>query len=446
MPRRTPSASLKEVRLPPSKSFVTPTGLTVLAAERGPLPLVALRLTAWAGSAADPRGKRGLADFAVRLLRRGTRSAGAEAINEAVERVGGTLSMGAGEDTLALHINAPAEHVGPMLKVLASLVCEPSFPQKEVRTARERLLASLANDLDDPSSLADRAMSQAYWGNHPYAHDTGGTRTDVEGFTRGDVVRFHREVMGPRVSLLSVVGAVDVRKLRGQVEKAFRPFRGGPSQPPVIPALEQVPSASVVVVDKPEQSQSQVRLVGRGMPRRDPDFMASKVLETILGGGFTSRLMETIRVNRGLSYSVGAAFDRHRADGNFLIATFTKTGSTREIIDAALDEVRGLREGGPTDAEMNTAKQLLVGLYPLRFETNDSIAAALADLRMYEMGEDWVERYRSRVQAVTAEEVGRVADKYLFPQPPLVVVVGNAKAVLPQLKGLGKVKVVRPSE
>jgi zinc protease len=438
---------MKEVQLPPSVQFTTSSGLRVIAAQRGPLPLVSIRLSVRAGSALDPSGKRGISDFTARLLRRGTRSYGAEALNEQIERVGGTLSVGAGEDTLALHLSAPSEQLVPMLKVLASMICEPTFPAKEVRTARERLLAGIANELDDPSSLADRALLSNYWGGHPYGHDPSGTQADVESFTRADVIRFMKARVGPAVSLLSVVGDLDPQALRGQVDRAFKAFRGGPKDAEIVSPLDRKKlGAEVVVVDKPDQTQSQVRLAGPGMARKAPEFMAAKVVETLLGGGFTSRLMEAIRVERGLSYSVGAAFDRHWSDGMFLISTFTKTESTREIIDVALGEVKKLREKGPTADEVATAKKLLIGLYPLRFETNDSLAATFAELKLLELGEDWVARYRSRIDEVSLDALRDVAQRYLFPEPPLVVVVGQAKAVVPQLKGLGKVRVLEPSE
>ena len=236
------------VRLPALHESTTSSGLKVLAAQRGVLPLVAMRLVIRAGSSVDPADKHGLSDFTARLMRRGTAKMSADELDETIEFVGASFSVGSSEDVLSLFVTTPAEHFPDMLAVLGQLVREPSFPEREVELARERALAGFVNDLDDPSVVADRAFTRALWGNHPYGHDVGGSAAHVKTFTRDDLVRFHRERMGPRVALLSVVGAVDpelsdasVRpELMEQIArytggKAFRlPMNGLPDDLPLL--------------------------------------------------------------------------------------------------------------------------------------------------------------------------------------------------------------------
>lgn len=440
-------ALLKGVHLPEVAEFQTSGGLKVLFAERGPLPLVALQLWLPAGSSADPKRKQGLADFTASLLRRGTRKHTADQLNEVVEFCGASLSCSAEEDFLSVRINAPSEHLRPMLEILAEVVRWPSFPHKEVESARTRLLAQLANDLDDPAVVADRAMLGALWGAHPYGHDVVGTVKDVRTFTRRDAVTFHRSMLGPRVGLLVIAGEAKTREVKAVAERVFGDWEGGPDTPPAIRSLQPpVLSGRTLLVDKPEQTQSQIRIGGRGLPRGNEDVFAASLMNTALGGSFTSRLVEAIRVNRGLSYGVSSGFERLMAGGSFAVSTFTKTETTRATIDLCLLELDKMRRKGPSAEELDVAKRYLAGLFPLRFETNEAVAGALAEIRLYQLGDDWVERYRERLLQVTVEEARRVARKYILAEPPAIVVVGNADRVKKQLSGLGQVSVMEVSQ
>ncbi|MGQ0508465.1 MAG: M16 family metallopeptidase [Myxococcaceae bacterium] len=440
-------APTREVKLPPTNERMTPEGLTVLVANRGPLPLVAARLVIHAGSAQDPADKHGLADFTARLLRRGVEGMDADQINETVEFVAGSLSISATEDYLVLSVTAPSEHLSSLLKVMAKLVREPTFPQAEVESARARLLAQFANDLDDPGLVADRALGRAVWGTHPYGHDLSGSPSHVKGFTRDDVVRFHKEKLGPKVSMLIVVGAVDVEEVQTAAAQAFAGWTGGPSHVVPPPPLESAELAGkVLLVDKPEQTQTQVRLASLGYAKGSPDTFAARVANTILGGGFTSRLVNEVRVNRGLSYGVGSYFDSLHSSGTFGISSFTKTESTRELLEVILGEVKKMRTKGPSAKELKNAQTYMAGLYPLQFETNEAIAAGIAEVRFYKLGYEWVEQYRERVKRVALKECMKTGAKYLFSRPPAIVLVGNAAAVKPQLKAYGEVRVIPASE
>ncbi|MCP3142168.1 M16 family metallopeptidase [Pyxidicoccus xibeiensis] len=442
-PARKAAPSTGALILPTLHESRTSSGLLVLAAERGPLPLVSVRLVLQAGGSTDPDGKHGLADFTARLLRRGTRRLNAQAIDEAVEFVGASLGVGVGEDTMSIALTTPAEHFAQMLGVLGQLVREPTFPKAEVDDSRDRALAQFANDLDDPGVIADRAMTRALWGDHPYGHDVGGSKRTVSTFTRDDVVRFHRERMGPKIAMLVVVGAVDPKRVAAAAEEAFAGWEGGPDAPIAVPPSKRIAQAGrVVLVDKPDQTQSQVRLGGPGFHMGHEDYFPATAFNVALGGGFTSRLMNEIRVNRGLTYGVGTWFDSMKADGIFALSTFTKTASTREIIDVALAEIGKVREKGLKPKELADAQAYLTGVYPLRTETNDSIAGSIAEARIHGLGDDWVEKFRDRLRAVTPKQAAAAARKYGFAEPPTVVVLGRAEEVKKQLKGLGPITVV----
>jgi zinc protease len=423
--------------------FQTAGGLGVTVAPRGRIPLVAVRLVLSSGAAADPLGKEGLADFTMRLLRRGTAHRDAHALDEAIEFVGASLGLFAGEDQVAVALTTPAEHLPAMLHVLAELVRVPSFPEEEVHTERERSLGQFANDVDDPSLLADRALLRTAWSGHPYGHDVSGTRASVSRFGREDAVDFHAAHFGPRPAQLFVVGAVDPDAVAAQVEEAFGAWADGPERGVEVPPPPGVGRAgSVVVVDRPEQTQSQVRLVGPAYRRGEPVQFAANVMNVSLGAGFTSRLVREVRVKRGLSYGVGSSFDTLRAGGLFSVSSFTKVETTGQLISVMRREVDRMRERGPTRAEVEKAQRYLAGLFPLRTETNESLAAVLADMALYGLGDDWLDRYRDRVRAVTPAAAREAAERFCFPTAPLTIVVGPVERLRPQLERFGPVEVL----
>src|SRR6202158_314668 len=358
---------IRDFHLPPIEEFQTASGLPVLLAPRGKVPLVAIRMAFRSGSATDPPGNRGLADFPAALLRRGTRELSAEQLDDAVESVGGSLNTAAAEDFLTIQISSPSEHLAAMLRVLAKLVQQPSFPPREGATARNRLLSQIANDMDDPAHVAARAIGLAIWASHPYAHSVVGVASDVASFTRSDLVRFHRQHIGPQRSLLAIVGSFSARDTKREVEKAFGRWVAKPVGPPMLQPMSR-PAAvgEALVVDKPEQTQTQVRIGGLAFPRGHPDFFPAEVLETVFGGVFTSRLMQAIRVDRGLSYGASSSFDPLLAGGSLITATFTKTETTREILEVALGEADKLRRRAPSRKELDAAKTYLSGLFSLR--------------------------------------------------------------------------------
>ena len=354
----------------------------------------------------------------------------------------------ANEENVVVSMSTPSRHLEPMLEVFAKLVMAPDFPEAEVELSRRRTLAMLANELDDPASLADRALVRAVWGDHPYGHEASGGKADVDRFTLDDLRRFHRERLGPRIAQLYLVGDLKPDQVMRWVERSLGAWSGGP---PVTALRSPSGGASnrpgdVVVVDKPEQTQAQVRIGARGVQRGHPDHFPLLVMNTVLGGGFTSRLVTEIRVKRGLSYGAGSSFEMLTGSGSFSISSFTRTETVDTLLDIALAEVAKMRARGPTPRELATVQRYIAGLYPSRLETNEAIAGAIADVVCYGLDDEWLSAYRERVSAVTAKEASRAAKVHLFDDERVIAVVGNAAAMVPKLERFGSVSVVKPSE
>lgn len=430
------------IPLPPIHREHLPNGLSVVVAERPGVPLVAVRVVLRGGASLDPASRFGLAHLVAATARRGTRSRSGPELDEAVESLGAELGGGVDEDATYLGLTAPAESLGRCLDVLAEVIAEPSFPTREVDRVRRREVASLSHDLDEPGVVADRAMLTAAFGRHPYGHAPEGRARDLAAVRRADIAAFHARYWRPGLAMIVVVGPLPAGEVLGRIRRRFGSWRAPASNADVI-APPPPFGRAVVVVDKPDLTQTQVRIVSPGFARASLDYFPGVVASAVLGGGFTSRLMEAIRVNRGLSYGVRSRFSPSRAGGLFFVSTFTKVETTAEIVDVASDEIAKFRESGPTDEELERTKSYLCGLYPLSLETHDQLAEKLTDLELHGLPETEVTEFREHVRAVGPDACREVARRY-FPWDGsgIVVAVGPAREIAAPLAKFGEVTVV----
>ncbi|HEX8910148.1 MAG TPA: pitrilysin family protein [Anaeromyxobacteraceae bacterium] len=436
---RAPAAG--STPLPPLHEEQLPNGATVVVAERPGVPLVAVRLVLSAGAALDPPRGHGLANLVAQVARRGTARRTGREIDDTVESLGSELGAGADEDATYFGLSAPAEFLPELLDVVVDLATGPTFPAREWERIRRREVAGLAHMLDEPGAVADRAMVEAVYRGHPYGHPTDGRAAHLAALQRRDAVAFHRRWFTPAAATLVVVGAVQPEEALRLCRRKLGSWQRAGPPPPVVPPAAPV-QRSVLVVDKRDLTQSQVRVATPALPRATPDYFPALVANVIFGGGFTSRLMEAIRVNRGLSYGVRSRFAMSRATGIFFVSSFTKVETTAELLQVALDEAERFCEKGPTTEELERAQSYIAGLYPLSLETHDQVAERIADVKLYGLPLDEVTGYRERVRAVTAEQCRDVARRYFPRTGGAVVVVGPARAVAPSLERYGPVKVV----
>jgi zinc protease len=441
-PGKHTALALRPLKLPPRSTVQLTNGLFVTALKRGPLPMVSLRFVTRAGSSFDPSGRYGLADLTARLLRRGAGGMSGDELAEAVDFVGASLNTWAGEDSFGVSLTTPVEAFGEMLSLFARVVREPDFPVSEVAVARRRTLAQLTNALDDPDDVADRALVGALFAGHPYGHETVGIKVDVEAIGREDLMRFHAERLSPDGAHLFVVGDIEAKAAVEAVERAFGSWPRRPVERSLPAWKGPARAGDVLIVDKPEQTQVQVRIASQGVPRGNPDHFTVMVMNSVLGGSFTSRLMQQIRVKRGLTYGAGSHFDELAQAGSFTVSSFTKTETVPELIEVALGEVAKMKAKGPTQAELLSAQRFISGLYPSRLETNESIAAVLGEMALYGQPADYIERYRERVTSVTTASAAEAAARLLPGDQKVIVLVGNASQLEKAVSGFGRTHVV----
>jgi zinc protease len=440
-PLATPQ-KVAPLRLPPITEQALSTGLAVVTVEKRDLPLVAIRLVVPTGAGRDPKKKDGIAALTGQLLRRGTAKRTADEIDDAIESIGGLLGIDVGVETTNFSVTVPAEHAAQALEVISDLVQHPSFPKKEFELARRRELAQLQQDLDDPSGVADSALVQFFYGkDHPYGHPAQGRTATVKGFKPEDVAKFHKATFTPAGSMLMFVGDIDPATAQRLAQAALGTWKGKALKPLAPTAPEQPNGLEILLVDKPDATQAQVRAVVPGIARKDPRFYAATAANTVIGGGFTSRLVDEIRVNRGLSYSVSTRVAALRDFGAVSYSTFTKSDTLRQLLDVSFAVLDKFRDGGPTQEELDKAKRYVIGLYPSRVESNEQLAESLASARFVGLPFDVIAKYRDELAAVTVERAAEAAKLYPSATNAKVVIVGNAAVIRPQLAGLGTLTV-----
>ncbi len=426
-------------------------GLPVLLVHLPGRPLVSVVLLLPMGAVDEPAGVGGATVLAARSLLEGTRRRDAIALIEASERLGASLRSEAGWDSTAVGVDVPSERLAAALALLAEVVREPAFPAGEVERLRDQRLNDLLQARADPARRAEEAyLATIYDPASPYARPAGGLRETVTHLD-ADVVATAFASWGTfERSALLVGGDLTGLDLPGILEPLFGDLAPAPSaaQPPV-PTDAGLPGRPVVrLVHRAGSVQSELRVGHRGLPRRTPDFHAVSVMSAILGGLFNSRLNMKLREEKGYTYGAGAGFDLRRYAGPFTARAAVNTDATAPALADLVVELRRMREDPPTDAELRAARDYLVGVFPLRFETPGPVVSAVAGLVTHQLPDDELERYRPAMEAVTAADVQAAARAHLDLDHLAVVLVGDADAVAADVEalGLGDFEIVRDED
>lgn len=433
-----------KIEVPKYKRWVLKNGLTLLVAENHEVPLFSMRLMIRSGSKDDPVGKEGLADVTATLLRRGAGNRNAKEFAEAVDVVGGSLRTGAGIQTSYASAEFMAKDVDLGVSLLADLLIRPTFDPDEVERELRQAVAARKQALDNPRTLAEDQTYIQLFGGHPYGHPSEGLASSLESVTRQDITQFYTRNWNAANATLAVVGDVNTDRVKKLVEQQLGEWNRGKRNGSTVPEPTPVSERRVVLVSKPDATQSQIRICQVGIQRDDPDFFPVTVANTILGGGFTSWLVDEIRVNRGLSYGARSSVSPYAVGGLYQVSTFTKNATTGETIEVALEQLERLRRGDVDEATLQKAQNYINGLYPLRLETSDAIAAALLDLEYYGQSREWLENYAKSIEKVTLDDVKRVATEDFPYDNLLLLVVGDTAAIHDQLTPFGPVEIVEP--
>jgi predicted Zn-dependent peptidase len=414
-------------------------------------PLVTASLTLPMGAVDEPAAVGGVTVLAARSLTEGTRRRDALALVEAAERLGASLRAEAGWDATVVGVEVPAERLAPALELLAEVVREPAFPPREVERLRDQRLNDLLQAKADPARRAEEAyLATIYDPASPYARPAGGLHDTVAGIDASVVGTAYESWAGFERAALVIGGDLAGIDLWAILERLLGDLAPAPEAAarPAPTDAGRLDRPVVRVVHRPGSVQSELRVGHRGLPRRTPDFHAVAVMSAILGGLFNSRLNMKLREEKGYTYGAGAGFDLRRHAGPFTARAAVNTDATAPALADLVAELRRMRDAAPSDAELRAARDYLVGVFPLRFETPGPVVAAVTGVVTYELPDDELERYRPAIEAVTADEVLAAARAHLDLERLGIVLVGDADAVAADVEalGLGDLEVVREEE
>lgn len=409
--------------------FVTANGITVLVLEQHFLPIVEIHALIKAGSAQDPPEKAGVANLTASLLDEGTTTRTPKQLAEQIDFVGGSLEAKASEDFTIASARVLKKDVELGFTLLGDILQHPAFQKQEFERIRTQLLGEMASDNDDPGHVAMKAFNQLVFHGHPYRWPVNGTEETLSKVTLADVQAFYLKEYQPSQIILAIVGDVTLEQATALVQTHFGAWKKGVTPQRNIKDPSPIKRKTVQLIEK-DLTQSTIILGHGGIQRAHPDFYAVTVMNYILGaGGFSSRLMESIRDKQGLAYGIMSHFDARLLPGSFWINLQTRTEATNQAIAGVLTEVKNIREAQVSDQELADAKSFLIGSFPLRFDTTAKLAQVLGQVEFYGLGFEYFSQYPKLIERVTKEDVQRVAKQYLDPQHYALVVVGNlAKA------------------
>ncbi|HET7704960.1 MAG TPA: pitrilysin family protein [Thermoanaerobaculia bacterium] len=414
-----------------------PNGLRVLVAENHTAPLVSMRTLVRSGADRDPAELAGVAGLTADLLDEGAGSRDAIRLAEDIGLLGGSLGTGADWDAAYASIDVLSRNATPTAEILADVSFRATLPQDAFDRVRNERLTDILQQRDEPSAIAGKRFASLLYGTGVYGNSVIGTNETVSRITLDDVRRYYAQHYLPNNSSLIVAGDIDPDDVANLAEKAFADWKRGPEPPTPKLAPKAFDSSRVYIIDRPQAVQSEIRIGHVGVPRSCEDYFPLSVMNALLGGVFNSRINLNLREKHGYTYGARSAFSFRRMAGPFVVAAPVRNEVTRESVTEILAELRRIRTGDVEDRELDDTKNYLMGVFPATVQSSSDIAGRLLDMELYGLPEDYFDRYRENIGAVSKDHIAHVADKYIDPDRALIVVVGSAAQIREPLGSLG---------
>nr|WP_244224745.1 pitrilysin family protein [Corallococcus sicarius] len=443
-----PKPAPKGVTLPAATTVTLKNGARLLLVEKRELPLVAFSAWLRGGAVTDPAGKEGLAALTAELLQKGAGSRDAQQFADAVDGVGGELEVTPGRDAVTLTGSFLARDSALMVELLSDMLVRPRFDAQELEKTRARRVSELAAAKDgDPRALIGTYFDAFHFPAHPYGQPIGGSEASLPALGRDDVLGWAKANLGGDRLILSVVGDFDAKALAAKLESALGGWApaGQPLTP--VPATAPTKGRRVLLVDKPDATQTYFWIGNTGIPRTDPDRVVMELGNTVLGGRFTSLLNTELRVKTGLTYGARSSLFPGLQAGPVILFSYTQTESTGRAIDLALDVLSRYRKDGMDDAMLASAQAYVLGQFPPKLETGAQLAMKLSELAFYGLDAQDVNGFASAVSGTTRDSVRTVLQRVLpAPQDLTFVLIGKASALRDVARKYGPVTEMKISD
>lgn len=428
------------VALPPTREVMLPNGAKLILAEKHDVPLISFAAYVRGGSLSDPEGKEGLASLTAQMLRKGAGRRSAQEIAAAADGAGADLITGANVELSWVAGEFLARDQGLMIELLSDILRRPSFPDSEFTKLKQQSIDAIRSEKDNPNNLLSDYGRAFFFRDHPYGRPLDGDETTLNTISRGDVLAYYRAQFGGDRLILSVVGDFDSKWMEAALRSAFGGWARAPGPPIAVAAPPRAEGRRVLLVDKPDATQTYFWIGNLGVARTDPERDAVDVANTGFGGRYTSILNTALRMNSGLTYGARCGIARYARPGVLAITSYTKTETTQRAVDLAIETLGAFRATGLDSAALQSVKNYLAGLFPTSLETSDQIAQHLAELALYDLPQEELTGYTDRIRKVDGGKLTLIVRRvYPDPKDLTLVLIGNAAAIRAAARRYGPV-------
>lgn len=428
-----PPLAPKPLNIPKPYETTLPNGLQVVVVEDPRLPLVNYRLAFRTGDTGDPADMPGLMDMVTSLLSEGTQQRTSKQIADEVARLGATLTAGSNPDYTTVSASALSMYRNEILELLADIALNPTFPESEVKLAQQNALQGLKQQRSQAGFLANERMAHILFGQHPYSVISA-TPESINAMSHDKLLTFHRAMFVPNNAVLVVVGDIKRDELMQRVGDLFGKWAKGQAQERQFPSPPTRTERALYIVDRPGSAQSNIIIANTAITRTSNDYFPMLLMNVVLGANASSRLFMNLREAKGYTYGAYSSLDALRLAGAFRETAEVRTPVTGPSLKEFFYELGRIRDEVVPEKEIRDAKSFLTGVFPLQIETQEGLINRLVQIKMYGLPADYLQTYRDRINSVTAADIQRVARQYIQPDRVAMVIVGDAAAIMDQVK------------
>ncbi len=414
-------------------------GLKYVVVENSKLPLVQVRIIFNGGAQLDGENTQGLTYLTGQLLLKGTTKRTAQQIAEEFEFLGSTIDITTTYDYSLISTEFLKYNFENGMSILAEIITSPTFDSKEVDKEKEKLISELKSSLENPSYVANQFFNRILFESHPYSKQIKGTIKQVERISSRQIKNHYKNYFVPNETLIILYGDIKSDEAESLLKNLFSQWQRGNQIQLKSESISKINSTKIILINKPELTQAQIRVGNVGINQTNPDEIPIKIVSTILGGGFTSRLVDEIRVKRSLTYGASSSFQSLKYSGRFIISTFTKNETVSEVIQIILNELEKLHSAGVTDWEINKSKNYLIGDLSRDLQSPEGFVDYLTQIIFYNKDVKLLTNFAERIKNVSKEKVKSVINQYFPKRDVLILVVGDSGAIKKHLEKFGEV-------
>lgn len=415
-------------------------GLKYLIIPNKKLPLVQVRVIFNGGVRLDPPKNQGLTYLTTQLLLKGTTKRTAQQIAEEFEFLGSTIDASTNYDYSLLSTEFLKYNFETGMNILAEIITSPSFSSDEINKEKEKLISELKSSLENPSYVANQFFNRLIFEGHPYSYSIKGTIKQVDDISARQIRNHYKNYFIPNETMIILYGDLDKKATENLIKNLFSHWQKGNQIKSESKSINKLNETKIVLIDKPGLTQAQIRVGNIGINQTNPDEIPISIVNTILGDGFTSRLVEEIRVKRSLTYGASSSFQKFQQSGKFLVSTFTKNETVGEVIKIILDELQKLQQSGVTDWEINKARNYIIGELSRQLQSPEGFVDYLSNIVFYQKDLELLTNFSEKIKNASKEKIRKVINEYFPVKDVLILVTGDAKQIKSQLEKFGKVQ------